>query len=89
MSTLSPERASELMLKMRDAVTGTTGREMHVCVNSGELEDLLEHFTCEGRSADTTAGLPARLMAAARRDVLTWADRVAIGEAVARLQEAA
>lgn len=44
MSTLSPERARELMHKMRDAAAGTTGREMHVCVNSGELEDLLTHF---------------------------------------------
>lgn len=89
MSTLSPDRARELLHKMHEAATGTTGREMHVCVNSGELEDLLAHFTREGRPADTAAGLPARLMAAARRGTLTWADRVAIGEAVARLQEAA
>ena len=87
MNTLSPERARELIHKMRDAAVGTTGREMHVCVNSGELEDLLEHFTLNVRLTGGTAELPARLMAAARRDALTWADRVAIGEAITRLQE--
>lgn len=44
MSTLSPERARELMQQMREAAAGTTGREMHVCVNSGDLADLLEHL---------------------------------------------
>lgn len=86
MSTLSPERARELMLKMRDAAAGTTGREMHVCVNSGELEDLLAHFALDARPADGISGLAASLIAATRRDTLTWADRIAIGEAVGCLQ---
>lgn len=60
MSTLSPERARELMQKMREAATGTTGREMDVCVNSGELEDLLDHFTSDLRPADGSVGLPVR-----------------------------
>jgi hypothetical protein len=59
MTTLSLERAHELLRQMRDAAAGTTGREMHVCVNSGDLEDLLDHFSSEVRTADGRAGQPA------------------------------
>lgn len=45
MSNLSQERARQLAQQMHNAALHTTGREMHVCVNSGELADLMEHFS--------------------------------------------
>ena len=36
-------------------------------------------------TTQTPDDLPARLIAACRRDALTWADRQAIGEAIARI----
>ncbi|MDQ8035205.1 MAG: DUF550 domain-containing protein [Bordetella sp.] len=48
MSTSSPERLRELAQQMRDAALGTTGRDMHVCVNSGDLADLLQELEVPG-----------------------------------------
>ncbi|XXQ53546.1 hypothetical protein ACA040_002217 [Xenophilus aerolatus] len=65
MSSLSPEHARELMQKMREAAAGTTGREMHVCVNSGELADLLEHLNrCTARLFPSVALCGARATSA-------------------------
>lgn len=55
MSTLSPERLRELAQQMRDTALGTTGREMHVCVNSGDLADLLQAMQADGTTASAIA----------------------------------